>query len=271
MTEARVLVVEDNDEVAQMLVLFFGSRGLKVTVAVDGASALQRIRDALPTVILLDVGLPDYDGYELFKKFRQSARSRYIPVIFLTRRSRKSDRIAGLQMGADDFITKPFDLEELFLRVQNAVRRAERENLSDPRTGLPAGRVVREELAAARAAGNRAICEFTLRYSSEFRDLYGGLAGADLLRYTALLMNRVLNTIGAPDDFLGQLSEETFVVITAPEHADLVRQSILERFNHDAAQHYAFGERVGSQVKVKDSSGQEQTLPLLDLRATPAP
>ena len=271
MTEARVLVVEDNDEVAQMLVLFFGSRGLKVTIAVDGASALQKIRDALPTLILLDVGLPDIDGYDLFKKFRQSARSRYIPVIFLTRRSRKSDRIAGLQLGADDFITKPFDLEELFLRVQNAVTRAERENLSDPRTGLPAGRVAREEIAAARVAGNRVVSEFTLRNSSEFRDLYGALAESDLLRYTALLMNRVLNTLGAPDDFLGQLSEETFVVITAPERAELVRKNILDRFNHDAAQHYAFGERMGNQVKVKDSSGREQTLPLLGLEAAPAP
>jgi GGDEF domain-containing protein len=215
------------------------------------------------------VGLPDVDGYELFKKFRQSARSRYIPVIFLTRRSRKSDRIAGLQLGADDFITKPFDLEELFLRVQNAVKRAERENLSDPRTGLPAGKVAREEVSAARAVGDRVVCEFTLRYSSEFRDLYGALAGADLLRYTALLMNRVLNTIGAPEDFLGQLSEETFVVITAPERAEIVRQNILDRFNHDAAQHYAFGERVGTQVKVKDSNGREQTLPLLGLEAAP--
>src|SRR5258708_9981294 len=163
MIEARVLVVEDNDEVAQMLVLCFGSRGIKGTIAVDGASALQKIRDALPTLILLDVGLPDIDGYDLFKKFRQSARSRYIPVIFLTRRSRKSDRIDGLQLGADDFITKPFDLEELFLRVQNAVTRAERENLSDPRTGLPAGRVAREEIAAARVAGHRVGCGIKLR------------------------------------------------------------------------------------------------------------
>ena len=269
MTDARVLVVEDNDEVAQMLVLFFGSRGLKVTIAVDGASALEKIRDALPTVILLDVGLPDVDGYELFKIFRQSARSRYIPVIFLTRRSKKSDRIAGLQLGADDFITKPFDLEELYLRVQNAVSRAERENLSDPRTGLPAGQVVREEVAAARAVVNRVVCGFTLRHSSEFRDLYGVLAGADLLRYTALLMNRVLNSVGAPEDFLGQISEETFVVITAPERADRVRQDILDRFAHDAPQHYAFGERLGDRVKIKDSAGRDQLLPVLRLEVAP--
>jgi CheY-like chemotaxis protein len=267
MTEGRVLVVEDNDEVAQMLVLFFGSRGLKVTVAADGAQALRQIRDVLPTVILLDVGLPDIDGYELFKKFRQSVRARYIPVIFLTRRSKKSERIAGLLLGADDYITKPFDLEELYLRVQNAVTRAERDNLSDPRTGLPAPRVAREEVAAARGQPGRLACEFRLRHSSEFRDLYGVLAGADLLRYTALLINRVLNTVGAPDDFLGQLSDETFVVITSPERAERIQKSVLDRFQHDAAQHYAFGEREGRQVRVKDSDGRERLIPLLDLEA----
>jgi DNA-binding response OmpR family regulator len=149
MSDARLLIVEDNDEVAQMLVLFFGARGLKVAAAPDAATALAMVREAPPNLILLDVGLPDMDGYELFKQFRQSVRSRFIPVIFLTRRSRKSDRIAGLQLGADDFITKPFDLEELYLRVQNAVARAVRENLSNPHTGLPAGAIAREAVAAA--------------------------------------------------------------------------------------------------------------------------
>ena len=271
MSNARVLIVEDNDEVAQMLVMFFGSRGLKVSIAGDGENALRLIRESLPTVILLDVGLPDVEGYELFKRFRQSVRSRYIPVIFLTRRSRKSDRIAGLQLGADDFITKPFDLEELFLRVQNAVTRAERESLSNPHTGLPSGPIVREEVAAARAEPGRVLLEFSLRHASEFRDLYGSLAGSDLLRYTALLINRVLNTVGSPDDFLGQSGDESFVVITTPERADLIRRHIVDRFNSDAVQHYALAERSGPNVRVRDSAGHERLLPVLGLEAaTPA-
>jgi len=80
----------------------------------------------------------------------------------------------------------------------------------------------------------------------------------------------VLNTVGSPDDFLGQLSEETFVIITAPERADTIRKHILDHFNRDAAQHYAFGERVGNRIKVKNSAGQEQVLPLLGLEAAPA-
>src|SRR5205085_5666147 len=233
----------------------------------DGHSALRQIRDALPTLILLDVGLPDIDGYELFKKFRQSARTRYIPVIFLTRRSRKTDRIAGLELGADDFITKPFDLEELFLRVQNAVDRAARENLTDPHTGLPGSQAAREAMADARKTPNQAVLQFKLRHAGDFRDLYGALAGRDLLRYTALLINRVLNAVGAPDDFLGQLSEETFVVITAAERADRVRQNIVDRFDNDAVQHYSLGERLGDRIRVRNSSGQEQVLPLIGLEA----
>jgi DNA-binding response OmpR family regulator len=266
MKDARVLIVEDNEEVAQMLVLFFSARGLKVSVAGDGASALRLIRESLPSLILLDVGLPDVEGYDLFKRFRQSVRSRHIPVIFLTRRSRKSDRIAGLQLGADDFITKPFDLEELYLRVQNAVARAQRENLSHPHTGLPAGQMVREAVAAAGPSG-QVVLELRLRHASEFRDLYGALAGADLLRYTALLINRVLNTVGAPEDFVGQSGDESFVVVTAPERLETIRRHILDRFDLDAVQHYALGERSGAQVRVRDSSGRERLLPLLALEA----
>jgi len=253
-----------------MLVLFFSARGLKVSIAPDGATALRLIREALPNLILLDVGLPDIEGYELFQRFRQRVRSRYIPVIFLTRRSRKSDRIAGLQLGADDYITKPFDLEELYLRVQNAVTRAERENLSNPHTGLPTGQIVREEIAASGQAG-RVVLDFHLRHVSEFRDTYGVLAGADLLRYTALLMNRVLNSIGAPEDFLGQSGDDAFVVITDPARAETIRRHIVDRFNADAVQHYALAERTGDQVRVRDTAGHERLLPLLALEsAAPA-
>lgn len=270
MKRLRLLIVEDNEEVAAMLVLFFGARGLEVTVAPDGETALTMLRETLPSLILLDVGLPDTDGYELFRKFRQGMRTRYIPVIFLTRRNRKADRIAGLQLGADDFITKPFDLEELFLRVQNAASRAEREHLTDPHTGLPAGQVAREALATAAGQPDRAVLRFVLRHTSEFRDLYGALAGSDLLRYTALLLNRVVNASGGPEDFLGQLSEETFVIVTASERADLICRHVVDRFNNDAVQHYALGERHGDQVKVKDVSGRDLMLPLVSLVNQPA-
>jgi DNA-binding response OmpR family regulator len=265
MSEARVLIVEDNEEVAQMLVLFLGSRGLKVSVAPDGATAVEAVRDSLPNLIMLDVGLPDTDGYELFQRLRQSMRTRHVPVLFLTRRNKKADRIAGLQLGADDYITKPFDLEELHLRVQNCLKRAQREHLSDPHTGLPAGQIMREALSAAKKDPRQTVTEYRLRRLSEFRDLYGALAVADLLRYTALLLNRVLNTVGGAEDFLGQAGDEAFVVISSPERAEAIRKAVIERFNKDAVRHYSLGERQGDRVKVKDAAGREHVLPLLKL------
>lgn len=267
MDDARLLLVEDNEEIAQMLVLFLSARGYKVYVAYDGATALTSVREFLPNLILLDVGLPDLDGYTLLQRFRNSLRTRYIPAIFLTQRNKKHDRLIGLQLGADDFISKPFDLEELLLRIQNAVVRAARENLSDPVTGLPAGRVVREEMQAARKRPDRVITEFQLRHLSDFRDQYGLLAGVDLLRYTALLMNRVLNQMGSPDDFLGQLHEDVYIAITDTGHSEAVRRAICERFENDAVQHYGLGEKQGLQVRVRTPSGQERILPLMTLEA----
>ncbi|MBL8045124.1 MAG: response regulator [Anaerolineales bacterium] len=265
MTEARLLIIEDNEEIAQMLVLFLGSRGYKVTIAPDGASAMQSVREVLPSLMLLDVGLPDTDGFSLLTRFRQSARTRYIPAIFLTQRNKKMDRLTGLQLGADDFISKPFDLEELYLRVQNAVLRAQRENLNDPQTGLPTGNVAREEMATARQQKDKAVLEFRLRHLREFRDQYGLLAGTDLVRYTALMLNRVLNTLGRPDDFLGRPDDETFVVICVADRADIISKTIVERFEGDAPQHYALGERVGENIRVRTISGQELLLPMVRL------
>jgi GGDEF domain-containing protein len=116
----------------------------------------------------------------------------------------------------------------------------------------------------------RPVLEFRLRHMTEFRDQYGTLAAADLLRYTALMMNRVLNSHGTPDDFLGQLEDERFVVVTSAERAEGLLREIVARFNADAVQHYALAERMGDRVRVRDSAGREQVLPLVGLEATAA-
>jgi DNA-binding response OmpR family regulator len=266
MPNARLLVVEDNDEIAQMMTLFLGSRGFKVSVAGDATTALEMVRESLPDLILLDVGLPDVNGYELLRRLRQDPRTRHLPAMFVTQRKLKPDRITGLQLGADDFITKPFDPDELGLRVQNLLARAARENLVNPHTSLPGQKVTLEELAQAQAA--RAVVEFRLQHAREFSDLYGTLAYADLLRHTALLISRALNELGLSESFLGQKEDEIFVVVTAPEQAAALQAAVTQRFERDALQHYSLAERQGDQVKVKDAAGQVRVVPLVKLEAS---
>lgn len=271
MPNARLLIVEDNEEIAQMMTLFLTTRGFKVSVAMDAGAALQMTREALPDLILMDIGLPDINGYELLKQLRQNPRTRHIPAIFVTQRKLKPDRLTGLELGADDFITKPFDPDELGLRVQNLIAHAARENLINPQTSLPDQKITLEEMANAQAHPERAILEFKLRHTEEFCDLYGGLAYADLLRHIALMMNRVLNELGAADDFLGQKEDQTFIIITSREKAATLCAAVTERFAREALQHYSLAEPVGDQVKVKDPAGQEHLVPPVRFETTISP
>ena len=146
MKTGRILIVEDDFDISNLLRIFFDGEGYDVEVASRGTDALVAARQMHPNLIVLDILLPDMDGYAVCKELRMIPRTRHVPIIFLTRKDDRSDRISGLELGADDYITKPFDIEELKLRVQNAIARAERDNLLDPRTGLPTGIAIEEEL-----------------------------------------------------------------------------------------------------------------------------
>ena len=143
---ARILIVEDDFDISNMLRIYFTGQGFDVQVAARGSEALTLTRKQLPQLIVLDIMLPDIDGYEVCRQLRTNMRTGHIPIIFLTQKDERSDKIAGLELGADDYITKPFDIEELKLRVQNAISRAERDKLTDPRSGLPSGRMIEDQL-----------------------------------------------------------------------------------------------------------------------------
>src|SRR5512144_584074 len=149
MGKSRLLIVEDDIDIGNMLKIYFSGMEFDVDVAVRGWDALERTKQVLPHLIVLDIMLPDIDGYEVCRTLRTTTRTSHIPVIFLTQKDERSDRLQGLELGADDYITKPFDIEELKLRVQNAINRSERESLTDPQTGLPAGRMIEDQLRSA--------------------------------------------------------------------------------------------------------------------------
>ena len=146
MSNGRILVVEDDFDISNMLRIYFDSQGYDVIVAPRGGDALELCRRKLPNIVVLDIQLPDIDGYEVCRQLRNNLRTSHIPIIFLTQRDERSDKISGLELGADDYVTKPFDIEELKLRVQSALRRATYESMTSPTTGLPSGKLIEEQL-----------------------------------------------------------------------------------------------------------------------------
>jgi DNA-binding response OmpR family regulator len=144
MDKARILIVEDDYDIANMLRIYFSSLDYETDIAPRGSDALDKTRHNLPHLIVLDIMLPDLDGYEVCRLLRTNTRTSHIPVIFLTQKDERSDKLQGLELGADDYVTKPFDIDELRLRVQNAILRSQRESLTDPRTNLPSGRLLED-------------------------------------------------------------------------------------------------------------------------------
>ena len=211
MGKARLLVVEDDIDIGNMLKIYFGGMDFEVDVAVRGSDALEKTKQSLPHLIVLDIMLPDIDGYEVCRNLRTNMRTSHIPVIFLTQKDERSDKLQGLELGADDYITKPFDIEELKLRVQGAIRRSERESLTDPRSGLPAGRLIEEQLRRIIRDKGWALLDARVNHFEPFKDVYGFVAGDDVLRFTAMIIGEVVDEMGTTSDFIGHAGGDNFI------------------------------------------------------------
>ncbi|MBN1680719.1 MAG: response regulator [Anaerolineae bacterium] len=245
MTDAqRILLVEDEPDVADMLRLFFTGQGYTFFHALDGIEALNMATRILPHIILMDIMLPDTDGYQLTVKLRWRPRTAHIPIIFLTRLNARDQRLLGLSLGADDFVPKPFDLQELMLRVQNSIARAARDYLTDLRTGLPAAFTARDKLEQARRDPVRSIIEITLEHAIPYRETYGSAAGATVCRAVGTLLLSVVNDKGHADDFISYLDEDNFLIITAHDRAQSIAEQIAAVFNDQVKQHYSEEDRT---------------------------
>jgi len=264
MGKSRLLVVEDDGDISNMLKIYFTGLGYDVDVAPRGYEALEKTRQALPHLIVLDIMLPDIDGYEVCRNLRTSTRTSHIPVIFLTQKDERSDRLQGLELGADDYITKPFDIEELKLRVMGAIRRSEREALTDPRSGLPAGRLIEEQLRQSIRQEGWAYLDIRINYFDKFSDVYGFVAGDDVLRFAAMLMSEVVDELGTPKDFIGHAGGENFVIITTANAAEKIHRRLKARFVEEVQSHYSFMDRQQGYIIVPRSEGQDK-VPLMNL------
>ncbi|MBI3158098.1 MAG: response regulator [Chloroflexi bacterium] len=265
MGKARILIVEDDFDISNMLRIYFSGQGYDVDVAPRGEVALEKTRQGLPHLIVLDIMLPDIDGYEVCRRLRTNTRTSHIPVIFLTQRDERSDKLQGLELGADDYITKPFDIEELKLRVQNAIARAERESLTDPRSGLPSGRLIEEQLRQVIRRESWAFLDLRLNHFDAFKEIYGFVASDDVLRFTTMLLGEVMDEFGSPNDFIGHPGGNNFIIICSEDAGPKVHAAIKGRFAEQVLSHYNFMDREQGYIETTDDSGQKRKTPLMSI------
>ena len=265
MGKARLLVVEDDIDIGNMLKIYFSGMDFDVDVAVRGSDALEKTKQSLPHLIVLDIMLPDIDGYEVCRNLRTNMRTSHIPVIFLTQKDERSDKLQGLELGADDYITKPFDIEELKLRVQGAIKRSERESLTDPRSGRPAGRLIEEQLRRIIREKGWALLDAGISHFGSFKDVYGFVAGDDVLRFTSLILGEVVDELGNPSDFIGHAGGDNFIITTTEEKAEGIKSRLKERFNQEVQTHYNFIDRQQGFVQSPMADGTTVKVPFMTM------
>ncbi len=238
-----ILVVEDDLDVAEMLNAYFRVQGYEVLTVNWGEDAVRSSRANHPDLIILDIRLPDIDGYEVARRLRSNRRTEDIPIIFLTEKRSRNDRLQGLELGADDYITKPFDVQELRLRVRNALRRASQGALNNPITSLPEGALVDENLEACLNSHNWGLLLVALDNLDSFRERYGFVASDDALRAVSLMITNTLRESGNPNDFVGHLSATEFIVLTTLDKLDLLQERIGSRLQQSLAYFYPLKDR----------------------------
>jgi DNA-binding response OmpR family regulator len=252
----HILIVEDQPSTADMLNSYFEAQGYRTDVVAWGQDALALVEKVVPDLVVLDVRLPDMDGYQVCRQLRAHERTKHVPIIFLTGKRKQSDKVKGLELGAVDYITKPFDIHELRLRVRNVLERPRGQGLSHPITGLPMDALVDERLRALLGRSDWTALSVSLRGLKRFSENYGFVARDDVLRSVALIMTRVRDE-RAPEAFIGHLGTADFLIVCQPDQVESLHQALQARVNAALLFFYPYADRetAGSDLPLSISMG----------------
>jgi diguanylate cyclase (GGDEF)-like protein len=256
----RVLVVDDEAAVREVVVETLADFGYECVEAADGFEALRIARARVPDLIILDVLMPQMSGDEVHESLRRDPATRYLPVIFLSAQGDAQHKVRRLLNGADDYLGKPFDTEELAARVTTAIRRSAELRALNPLSGLPGNVAISEELTRRLRGPDRWACLYCdLDHFKEFNDHYGFARGDELI----VLLARILGDVSDDRDlgaFIGHVGGDDFVMIVPEAAAEQTARDIVRRFDLVAPTAYDSDDRERGYIVRRDRRGVELNL-----------
>jgi DNA-binding response OmpR family regulator len=239
----KILIVEDDIDVAEMVTAYFRAQGYEVLTVNWGEDGVRSCQTNHPDLVILDIRLPDIDGYEVARRLRSDRRTGDVPIIFLTEKRERADKLQGLELGADDYITKPFDIQELRLRVRNALQRISQGSLTNPVSGLAEGALVDERLSSAMQTDGFSALLISLENLDSFRETYGFVASDDVLRAFSVMIQNTMADVGGKDDFLGHLGPAEFVLTVHTVYLPTLQDRLRSRLTQSLDYFYPIKDR----------------------------
>ncbi|HEX9056911.1 MAG TPA: response regulator [Ktedonobacterales bacterium] len=260
-----ILIVEDDPVILRVLRTTLEMEGFEPAVVTTGEEAMEFALREVPHLVLLDLMLPGIDGFEVVRRLRSNVKTAHIPVVILSARHDTADKVRAFETDVDDYLTKPFNVEELVARIRTQLRRVQ-ENLLSPLTGLPGGLQVERAIVQKLREGTPwAILYVDMDHFKAYNDVYGFLRGNDLIRMLASVATTTVREYGNVTDFLGHIGGDDFVIITTPDRAEALCRQLIARFDGESRVLYTEDDLRRGTLIAPDRRGQEHAYPLVSI------
>ncbi|MCX8132004.1 MAG: response regulator [Clostridia bacterium] len=266
MFKKKILIIDDTELMIKLITDILEGAGYEVVSASNGIEGIQKVREEKPDLVILDVIMPGMDGFETCKILRDDESNNLMPIIMLTAQDAEDDKLTGLELGADDYIIKPFNPRELISRVNNTLKRIDRNRWANPLTGLQGNIEIQTEL-------NQRIAKkepFSVIYADldsfkAYNDVYGFASGDRAIKLTADIITDNVHLYGTPRDFIGHIGGDDFVIISVPDSADTICEGIIKDFDNKIIGLYSTEDRENGYIITANRQGQVIKYPIMSI------
>jgi diguanylate cyclase (GGDEF)-like protein len=266
MPRTKILIIDDDPDIRDVLNITLTQEGYEVIEAGDGQEGLRFAQTKSPDLVVVDFKMPKMDGREVCRELKKDILLSHMPVIMLTGKGDLSDKVGGIYAGADDYIVKPFEPQELIARISMIIRRAQRDLEANPLTRLPGNVSILNELQRKIDQHSLyAVCYIDLDKFKTYNDKYGFEHGDEVIKESARIFIRTVKELGNNADFIGHIGGDDFVIITTPDKVDTLCQKIISEFDKTSPTFYSEEDRRAGFIIAKDRKGIEIKVPLLSV------
>jgi diguanylate cyclase (GGDEF)-like protein len=266
MLKEKILIADDDPDILDVIRITLETEGYQVIEAHDGEEAVEMVKKSAPDLLITDLKMPKMCGDAVCKTLKQDILIQHMPIIMLTGKGETTDKIHGINAGADDYMVKPFEPQELVARVKMVLRRTARDLDANPLTRLPGNVSIINEL------GNRidkkeffAVCYVDLDKFKAFNDKYGFEKGDEVIKNTARILINSVQEKGTPQDFIGHIGGDDFVLITTPDKVDGLCKKIIADFTSMVPGLYNKEDLKKGYIIGQDRQKKVRKIPLLSI------
>lgn len=268
-----VLIADDEIEIQNVVKRYLARHGYESITASDGQEALLKAKAQQPSIVLLDINMPRMDGLIACRKLREEPATRLTPILMLTARTTMEDKVTGLGIGADDYITKPFDLAELKARIEALLKRAQKMISANPLTQLPGSPTIQEEIEKRIQAGKKfGVAYIDIDNFKAYNDVYGYHQGDEVIKWSSKMLQKMMdpsaraaNGNNGDGAFLGHVGGDDFILVADAVSVREICDSIASEFDRNRKIWYNWRHNLQGYIQTEDRQGNRHKFSLMTL------